>query len=232
MLVALWETLYIIDVVLFSGLIGYLLFASYPRRRGPYEVYEAPGVLIINEATGEVTEVRPVRLADLDARPKCLVQCHYAEDLAESAWSGRQDVVAEIEVSDCGVLALGTARTKVVHGAGRSPRWHATGANGLVTIVLPATRLDLSRLAVTIRLYAVRSLAKDKLLGTVDVGTLADVGHGNPLDRRVAPRGTLVLGVAVQNVGDAAHCFPADVPPPAASSARPSDLPVAVARPL
>lgn len=211
------EALYITNLAFFGGLLAWLGVSSLTRRRrGIYESYEGEGVLIIDRCTGEVMELRALRV---DMTPRLTVCVHYGENLRNAAWTGRQDVYARVEVIDCGVASLGMAHTRVCYGGGLQPHW--LNERGMVVIVLPAPQIDLSRLELTVTLFAKNSLSPDTKLGSASLGRLSDVAHGLPHEVVLSPQGTLTFSIETANVNTAI--------------ARPApnlDLPVAIATPI
>lgn len=204
-----FEALYITNVALFGALLGWFgVTALSRRRRGAYDTYAGNGVLIIDTGRG-VLDVQT-----LAAWPRLAVQMHFAEHLRNTAWTGHQDVYAEVEVVDSGIASLGAARTRIACGGGASPTW--TGNRGVVVIVMPATRLDLTRLEVRVRLVAKNSLCADDVLGATTLGRLDDIGDGLPREVGVAPQGKVTFTAQTTNVNDG--ILP--------------NLPVAIARPM
>lgn len=220
MILLLWDAIWLLDALIFGGLIFLVMTA--PRRRGPYDVYAADtNMIIIHEPTGETITLRTI----IDTSPKVLVQFHYAEELRNtSAWGSPQDVFAEIQLIDCEVQTLGTARTKTVFRGGQKPTWSLD--RGLVTIVLPANQLDLGRISLNLQLKAAHAWSQPTLIAHGCVGTLKDIVHGNPVETTLQPHGKVVLSAITSNVNQ---------PPIAIARQRTkekSELPVAVAQPL
>jgi len=231
MLFMLWEALWLVDAVVFGGLV--FLIMTQPRRRGPYEVYEGDtNILVITNNGEEVVALRTL----VDVSPKILVQFHYAEDVRNTARFGRQDLYAELEVSDCDVLTLGRARAKTAYRAGENPTWSAD--RGLVTVVLPANNLDLERIHLKVDLKAPNAFSRGAtVVASADVGKLSDVAHGNPVETRLAPQGRLVLSAITTNVNQPPIALARPNPPsddPEQQQAREDtqQQPVAVARPI
>ena len=194
MFLLLWETVWLLDALIFGGLV--FLVMTTPRRRGGYDVYEGgTNIIVIHEPTGETIRLRTI----VDRSPKVLLQFHYAEELPKVGWF-KSDVYAEIELSDCETESLGKARTKNVYRGDTHPTW--LSGRGLVTIVLPAHQLELSRITVKVELKAANALKKDTLIASGTVGTLDTFVHGNPVETKLTPTGTVVLAAVLRNVNE------------------------------
>uniref|UniRef100_A0A7S3K6J2 C2 domain-containing protein n=1 Tax=Aureoumbra lagunensis TaxID=44058 RepID=A0A7S3K6J2_9STRA len=242
------DLLYTTYVLGVGGVMGFLFFGPYfARRPRDADTDIVPeNVLLMNNETGQVVAVRPLSVGTIDLRPRLVCQIHYAENLLNKAWTTKQSVRAEILLSDSNVLNLAKISTKTIYDGGIHPHWADT--RGILTIILPSSQIDLSRLKLKIRIYCVNSLTIDALIAETDIGSLSACIHGNPIDLQLMPKGNVVLSLYIQNVNTlplrpSADSISTTVVTPAGTTAalptmttishqQEGSLPVAIARPL
>lgn len=143
------------------------------------------GIWIVDAAllTGLLAYIGLSRKPTMVMDPKLIMQVHYAEQLREVNWFGRQDVVVEIELIDDVIIGRDSIKCE---SGGTAPRFTES-----LVIALPP---DLSRLTLRARVYS--EYLNRTQIAHAHLGSVLDLANGLPRDVPLEPQGHLTFSVS------------------------------------